>query len=147
MEEFIKNIKGRKRGIWLLIGICAGVFLIILGGMGSFGNNQARERTPAIDANQQEVNPAYVHELETRVAEQLSRINGVTNVTVMLTVESGSEFVYQGSTRVRIITPTVRGVSVVAGGGDNPVLQQEIISMLSALFNLGSNRIFVGGAG
>ena len=145
MGEFFNKLKGTKSGGWLLVGACAGVLLIIIGSTSSFGGRS--EPTPTIDSNHQEVHPDYVRDLEERVAYQLARISGVSNVSVMLTVESGSEFVYQGSNRVRIITPTVRGVSVVAQGGESPVLQQEIIAMLSALFNLGSNRIFVSGAG
>jgi len=60
-------------------------------------------------------------------------------------MESGSEYVYQGGNRVRIVTPTIRGVAVICTGGDNPLIQQKIINMLSALFNLPTNRIFVSG--
>ena len=39
--------------------------------------------------------------------------------------------------------PTVKGVSVVCSGGDNTVIREKIISLVTSLFNISTNRVSV----
>jgi len=44
---------------------------------------------------------------------------------------------------VKEIYPEIRGIAVVCTGGDNPQVRREISVLLSALFDIGSNRISI----
>lgn len=45
--------------------------------------------------------------------------------------------------KVKDIYPQIRGVAVVCDGGDDPIIKGQIISMISALFNINSTKISV----
>ena len=44
---------------------------------------------------------------------------------------------------IKIIYPKIRGVAVVCSGGDDPIVNSRIKSLVSALFDIGSNRISI----
>ena len=44
---------------------------------------------------------------------------------------------------LKVILPEIKGIAIVCTGGENPVVKEQIISSLSALFNISSNRISV----
>lgn len=45
------------------------------------------------------------------------------------------------------VPPAVRGIGIVCEGGGDPYVRAEIISLLSAAYGVGSNRIYVTAAG
>lgn len=45
--------------------------------------------------------------------------------------------------KVKVLLPEVRGVAVVCQGGGNPIIKEQIITAISALFNISSNKISV----
>ena len=47
--------------------------------------------------------------------------------------------------KVKLVFPKLRGIAVVCRGGGNPINQEKIVSLLSALFDLSSNRVYVTG--
>ncbi len=111
----------------------------------------------------------YTEILEQRITALCTSISGVQEATVLLTLESGSEYVYAQNTTtsgsntgawdyviiqqgegeeavmVTEIYPRVRGVAVVCTGGDSAAVQQTITELLSASLGISSNRIRVAG--
>lgn len=158
MGELIKKIKKIKGIGFICFGIIAGIILIIVGSI----NFQTAESDKIIEP---EADYSYTELLENKVRELIESIDGVTGVKVMLTLESGSEYVYaqnrNGEIRdyviinesdrsespilVKEISPQIRGIAIVCVGGNNPNIQSQIINLLSTLFNLSSNRIYVTG--
>lgn len=57
-----------------------------------------------------------------------------------IVLDSGSE---ENGLAVKILLPEIKGVAIVCQGGNNPVIKEQIISALSALFNISTNRISV----
>lgn len=55
-------------------------------------------------------------------------------------VKTGSEEV---GLKEKEIYPKVRGVAVICTGGENPIVKEQIISIISALFDINSNQISV----
>lgn len=49
----------------------------------------------------------------------------------------------EGGLQVKEIYPKIRGVAVICEGGGNPIIKEQIIDILSALFDINSNRISV----
>lgn len=111
----------------------------------------------------------YTEILEERITALCTSISGVQEATVLLTLESGSEYVYAQNTTtagsdtgawdyviiqqgegeeavmVTEIYPRVRGVAVVCTGGDSAAVRQTITELLSASLGISSNRIRVAG--
>ena len=44
---------------------------------------------------------------------------------------------------IKEIYPEIRGIAVVCDGGNNPVIKEQLVSILSALFGINTNRISV----
>jgi len=111
----------------------------------------------------------YTEILEQRIADLCTSVNGIQEATVLLTLDSGSEYVYAQNTTaapnntgawdyviihqdegeeavmVTEIYPKVRGVAVVCTGGDSAAVRQTITELLSASLGISSNRIRVAG--
>ena len=112
-----------------------------------------------------------VEETEKAMEEILGKISGVGNVDVMLTLHTGGELVlaqdsslrYSGNTQSPdnyerssqpvtdsggvVVTqeklPQYRGALIVCEGGGNDAVRLQVISAVSALTGLGSDRIAV----
>lgn len=152
MKSLFARLRAVKGIGLLLLGLAAGVMLLFLGGM-----SEQTEKTASDD----EVFSfeAYEEELAGRLEEMIARLDGVSGVHVMLTLErsyseelAGEEGEYltvresdggQGTVTLSREAPAVKGVAVICKGGNSAEIQQEIISMLSALLKLPSHRIFV----
>lgn len=157
--EIIGKLK-KIKGLWLIaLGLVAAVVLIVIGSVDyTLGRpDEEEDKGPdIIDTTE------YVEKLESEVAALLARVDGAGSVSVLITLESDSENVYaydskdgsreylttgSGSSEsvvlLRRMTPRLRGIAVVCGGGDNPVVQQKMISLLCSLFDLSSTKVFV----
>ncbi|MCQ2456160.1 MAG: hypothetical protein MJ096_02275 [Clostridia bacterium] len=146
-----------------LIIICCTVLGVILLAL-PLGKGKTDTAAPApIEAE------SYTERLEERVRELCSSVRGVGEVTVLLTLESGSELVYasnktgekdadgssSGTTDyliidggdgdapllVKEIYPRVRGVAVVCRGGCGDGTRAELTELLSASLGISANRI------
>lgn len=155
MRELIEKL-GAVKGIGLLlIGLVAGVVLLILG-------NQADKAPDESDNVSEEFSfEAYEKSLSDRLAVMLGKVEGVSSVHVMLTLERGysEELAKDGEAYLTVkhsdgaegtVTlsreaPEVKGVAVICKGGDDPDIQKQLIEMIAALYNLSSSRIFVSG--
>lgn len=104
----------------------------------------------------------YSEELEKRVEELILEMESVDKVSVLITLESSGETVYaqnqntdsfeyviysnkegEMGLKLKEINPTVRGVAVVCTNGDNIAVKEKIISMLSSVLGIPTNRITV----
>lgn len=140
----------------------------------SFTDNSVEENT----------DQTYVEDLELRVEDILSSMEGVGNVKVMITLQSSQETIVEkdmptsrsniseidgsGGNRntnemdsqettvyttnqngdkipyvIKIKEPEIEGVTVVAQGGDNAVVQKNISEVIQALFHIELHKIKV----
>ncbi|MBQ4065954.1 MAG: hypothetical protein IJD10_07625 [Clostridia bacterium] len=158
----LKQIKGLPL---LLIGIAAGLLLLFIGG----GEEANQEPViPDMDGEVQKTDD-YLSALERRVVQLLEAMDGVSGVSVAITADATSETVYAQNGRysggsltereylvleqsgedtvipVKVLYPKLRGIAVVCRGGSNPILQEKIVSLLCALFELPANKVYVTG--
>lgn len=157
--------KNKKTVILLLIGIVAGVFLIFI------GNGEAKTESKSLPdlSAQIEVTNEYIKNLEMRVSQILSKMDGISDVSVIITADSCAETVYAQNGRydggsltekeyviidrngndepivVKLVYPKIRGVAVVCYGGSNPINQEKISRLLSSLFDIAQNQVYVSG--
>lgn len=173
MRSNTKNNEGRLSGIFkvkkglmlLLIGSVAGIMLIFVG---NGDKNAEKTSTPDI-SGQIEVTNEYIKNLEVRVSQILSKMDGISDVSVIITADSCAETVYAQNGRydggsltekeyviidkgdsdepivVKLVYPKIRGVAVVCYGGSNPINQEKISKLLASLFDIAQNQVYVSG--
>ena len=167
MFDFLKKgtatEKGRLR-LYLLLGCgLLGILLILFGSGGQKAVESAKE-TPYSTSTDELV--IYQDYLEERIKTLCESVNGVRNVTVVVTLSGSFESVYatewldgneeyvilgSGSSASPIYlsrsAPEIAGIGIVCAGGSNDNVRRELISLLSATFHISSNRIYITEAG
>ena len=187
IKEFFRSKAWKKwdKSQWTII-VLTGVLLMIL----AIPTEQKDQETMASKKNETETvmengtaQTDYVREMENRLKETLSAIEGAGRVEVMITLEDMGESVVEKDTvkessdlqetdqeggirkdrKVQVsgetvykeggsektpfigkeITPKIAGVLVVAQGGENTVVKQNISEAVMALFQIDVNRIKV----
>jgi hypothetical protein len=103
----------------IILAVVVGVLLIAVSAFGSDGAK------------------AEGDEVEERIEAMCSSLVGVGECRVMVTYSTEGTR-YGASTQSR-----VESVAVVCRGADRASVRAEITSMISALFGIGSNRIFI----
>ena len=149
-----------------IVGI-VGVFIILFSGgvLSSSEKERSVENTDII---------AYAEELEAKIKNLCESCDGVSHVTVLLTLEGGFEYEYaqnveidrnaygeerreeylvvgQGSSAHCVVLrqkiPEIAGVGIVCRGGDDDKIRGELITLISSALHIGANKIYITGAG
>jgi stage III sporulation protein AG len=163
-----KAAKAMKKSGKLAIalgGIVLGALLLIFGNRGGDGNGDKDSDTILPNAPAQSVETLRA-ELEGRVVTLCSRVSGVGSVTATVALDGGYSYEYatdrkgestyyvtvgSGSDQSLVFIterpPAIIGIGVVCEGGNDPTVRQELVSLLSAAFGVGSNKIYVTGMG
>ena len=110
----------------------------------------------------------YAEQIEEKVEALCNKIDGVSSAHAVVTLKGGYRAIYatdaqygssvnksetvligSGSSEKALLigyeNPEIAGIGIVCSGGDDAYVRAEIISMISAAFDLGSNKIFVSG--
>ncbi len=137
---------------WMLIAavLALGVGLLLFSG---------GEDRPSGECSELSEIESYERELEGRIKSLCSSVRGVSNVTVAVTLEGGFRYVYatdengrpvtvgSGSSASPVIlrreTPRLAGVGIVCTGGGDENIKNRLISLISAAYDVGSNRIYI----
>lgn len=127
-------IKKNKKALGVVLLLLLGIFLLIFSSV----DPSLSEGAESVDSLEE-----YKSRLEAELGELCSSVNGVGRCRVTVTFERGEERVYKGSTLIESKPPKVMGVTVVCKGADSDLVRAELVSMMSALFDIGSNRIAV----
>ena len=127
-------IKKNKKALGVVLLLLLGIFLLIFSSI----DPSLSEGAESVDSLEE-----YKSRLEAELGELCSSVNGVGRCRVTVTFERGEERVYKGSTLIESKPPKVMGVTVVCKGADSDLVRAELVSMMSALFDIGSNRIAV----
>ncbi len=128
----------RARMVFVLVGLGA-VLLIFLSSQ--LGGNESS--TQSIQENFS--SEAYCRALKEEIVEMIENIEGTGKAQVLLTLESSYEYIYlnDDKTLTKILEPKVRGVAVACTGGDNPVVKEKVIKMLTTVLSVSTNSISV----
>ena len=137
--------------------------LVVLVGLGLMLLPGKREAQPA----PQPTETAQVLDLETRLSAILSQIEGVGQVQVLLTEESGRETLYQTDSQTdtdrrtedtvlvedasrtesglvrQTLEPKYRGAVILCQGADQPSVRLAIVEAVRCVTGLGADRISV----
>lgn len=177
--------KYKDKNTWLIIGIVGLLLLVIALPSGKTvdasgdlsGDAAAADRAATGDQTETAPDTAVqtaTEDLEHRLEETLSLIDGAGRVRVMLTLKDHGEKVVEKDTARRVddgsdagaedtsentvytkngsaetpyvsnqLTPQVEGVLVVAQGGGNSMVKQNILQSVMALFPLEAHKITI----
>lgn len=162
--DMLKKLKNDKKALLTVAVGILGMLLVLLSELPFTESAKAQADT----TSQGEF---YTDDLERKTEKLISQIEGAGKVSVMLTYEATRETVWakdvnsktQGSEgadteekyiivdtdqgesglEIKVLYPKIRGVAVVCNGGDDPIVNSRIKSLVSALFDIGSNRISI----
>ena len=139
----------------------AGIFLLTMSELVPQKSTKTEKKETVSD-----ISDSYEADLEKRLTSIVSSINGAGRTQVMVTLASGDENVYDvkenssdgsrereyividdGSSEsgllLKVVEPEIRGVAVVCEGADSANVRQEIVSTVSAVLGISSNRISI----
>ncbi|MBQ8311212.1 MAG: hypothetical protein IJX80_09410 [Clostridia bacterium] len=143
----------------LLIAAIAGIILILIGSSATAVDTPTENVTYTTETDELVIYQRY---LEDRVQALCESVNGVSQVTVAVTLsgtfesiyatefrEGNEEYVILGSgssAKALYLTraaPDIAGIGIVCHGGGNEIVRCELISLLAATFHVSTNRIYV----
>ena len=128
---FIKENKNFRRAA---IMIALGIILIFISS--SFAKSE--------DKGSGEITlDEYKDRLEEEIASICSDVDGVGKCRVFITLERGEQNVYKGTSVIETKPPKVLGVTVICRGANSDTVRAELTDMLTALFDIGSNRVAI----
>lgn len=128
-KEWLKGENGRR--VIVIAGLL-GMALILLS---QFLPESQPTSAPPTD---------YAEALEQRLITLVSSVDGVGECRVMVTLESGTEYVYTAQTAlVAEVYPAVRGVVIVCDGGDQPSICERVTEVVTTALNISKRRVCV----
>ena len=161
---FWENLSGKKKSILLIIVGVIGIAMIV------FGSTQEKENENLMEnSDKNDVTMEYITQIENKIGNITEQITGSNHVRVIVSVASGSEFLYISNEEIKEnftskeyvtvrtddgadlpillkeIYPEIVGVSVACKGGDSPEVQAKLIRVISTTYGLSSNRICIVG--
>lgn len=111
-------------------------------------------------------------EIEKQLEEMIKNVHGAGNVRVMVSLRSSGEYIYAENSKkenngdkqlqdneiviyesdngsdegliVSVKSPEISGVAVVCDGGNSSVVRSEITELVTSLFGIGADRVYVG---
>ena len=164
--KFLDTLSGKKKSLILVAAGIVGLMLIIFG---TFGEKQEEFEENSKNKKENMSTLEYIEALENKIGNIAEQITGSGNVRVIVSVSSGTEYIYvsdektgENSSSKEYVTvrtengadelilfkeiyPEVTGVSVACKGGDSPEIQAKLIAVISTSLNVGSNRICIVG--
>ena len=164
-ENAIKEPNKDKRFWLLIIGAAVGIALLIAGSIGAKRQAEQTDETPT--SSHSELDPdAFAKSVEEQVTQICSQVKGAGQVSVVVTLKGGYRAVYatdsqttgtgykssmvltgSGSSEEGVLicyeNPEIGGIGIVCEGGSDAAVRQSIVSLVSAAFNVGTNKIYV----
>lgn len=162
----ITSLSEKKKLVLLLFLGALGLLLVFLGYF-SPGREEKSVFSEKTENSFQTM--AYISDIEHKIRSMTEKITGSTDVSVIVSAESGTEYVYVSnesaagdknsreyitvkneSGRYELVLakelyPEIKGISIACPGGDSSKIQKKIIESISTAFGISKNRICIVG--
>lgn len=132
-KDFVSFIKKNGKLVKIFAVVLLGALLIAASSSGGSSKNSESHKT--LDE--------YKSEIESELCALCSEVEGVGRCRVFVTLLSGEENVYKGSTVIATKPPRVLGVTVICSGALDVGVKGALIEMISSLYAIGTNRVSV----
>jgi len=164
MARLAFGLEKKKTVILAVLGI-VGIILVVLGYLAPWKKNNSSDKENLNSSGTME----YIRDIENKIRSMTEKITGDTNVSVIVSTENGTEYVYVSNENIdgndiskeyitiknekgtnelvllKEVYPTITGVSIACPGGDDSSVKRKIIDLVSTAFGLSKNRICVVG--
>lgn len=142
MERLTEVLKSEK-GIKIILAVGAALIFFIF--MLSFFDGKNSSESNIEKGNVLSDIEEYEIKLENKLTDIIAKIDGASNINVMITLEKTEESIYGGKTAdiSATVTPTVRGVVVVCNGGENPIIKAKISEAVCKALGISAARVCV----
>ena len=164
-EKLLNLVKDKSSRIKIFVALgLVGMLLIML--------SEITPNTKKVGDNDEskQFSQEYQTNLENQLENIIKKIDGAGHCDIMITFETSSENVYaynsskekdnekeknsyeyitvdtgdgEKTVLIKQLEPKISGVVVVCDGGDNLQVKEKIISCITALFNISTNRVSV----
>lgn len=170
IQELIEKIKNDKKLLIIILIGLAGAVMLVFSGTGETSADAEIQETTTISAMCTTTDIETL--LEEKLVSIISQVKGAGKTSVVVTVNSSGEYVYAENTKnktddnssshdseiviyesqngvdsglvLSIRSPDILGVAVVCEGGESSVVKAEITKLITSLFGIGSDRVYVG---
>lgn len=132
----LRNIKHIEIYITIIFAI-----ILILIFFSSTGNKQSvsSNKSSSTKVTQTTIT-SYVEDMESKLEQILSQVQGASNVSVMLTLDMAQATVKDNVIQTQNF-PDVKGVVIVASGVENTIVKMNILKAVQAVIDISSGRI------
>ena len=135
-SKFESIMTSKKALIIAIVAFAAAVLILILPAKESGASGENRD----------------LEAIEKQTAAMLERLDGISDISVMISLKEPetkksaySGYAKEGSDdTLKSLYSDISGIAVICRGGGDPLNQKKIITFLSSLFGIPTNRIFVG---
>lgn len=165
MARLAFGLEKKKTIILAVLGI-VGIILVVLGYLAPWKKNNSTSDKENLNSSG---TMEYIRDIENKIRSMTEKITGDTNVSVIVSTENGTEYVYVSNENIdgndiskeyitiknekgtnelvllKEVYPTITGVSIACPGGDDSSVKRKIIDLVSTAFGLSKNRICVVG--
>lgn len=133
--EKLKNVKH----IEIYITIIFAVILILIF-FSSTGKSSSSNYKKDVSVEQSNTINGYIDEMESKLENILSKIRGVGNVSVMMSLDM-SEAIIEDDVIKTNIFPNIKGIVIVASGVESTQVKMNILQAVQAVVDISSGRI------
>ncbi len=138
--KWLEKLKGIKH-IEIYITIIFAIILILIF-FSSTGSNKSSTYTnnKSNTVTQETTITTYINNMETKLEQILSQVEGASNVNVMITLDMTNTVVKDNVIEVADF-PEVKGIVIVAKGVENTGVKMNILKAVQAVIDISSGRI------
>lgn len=133
--EKLKNVKH----IEIYITIIFAVILILIF-FSSTGKSSSSNYKKDVSVEQSNTINGYIDEMESKLENILSKISGVGNVSVMMSLDM-SEAIIEDDVIKTNTFPNIKGIVIVASGVESTQVKMNILQAVQAVVDISSGRI------
>ena len=166
-ENVIISKKTDKKLMLPILAAIVGVSLLLVGNIMSKNDKDEETGNYTCDISSLDAN-AFAENAERRVEQICSEVDGVGNVSAVVSRGGGYRAIYatdsqssssshknqtvltgNGSSEKALVigyqNPEIVGIGIVCSGGGDAQKRADIIALVSAAFNISTNKIYVAG--
>ncbi len=129
MHDFFGKQKDKGRTKWIFLFLIAAIGILLMMGTGEENRQNDRANSEGID---------MVSVTEQKIREICEKVRGAGEATVAVTF-SDSVSVFSDEPGLYEIS----GVGIVCDGGDDPIVVERLLSLVSAACDLPTSRIYI----
>lgn len=135
-DNSFKGFLKSRPGLWKIgLLLALGLMLLLFGMRGRSGTDSGAAVGDDLSV--------YKANLERELAELCSSVEGVGRCRVTVSFSEGTHTDYKGSSVTSVVPPRPLAVTVVCDGADSVAVRGELTGMLSALLDVGTNRVSI----